>query len=227
MQASGVPPPPLPYAVAADLQETIANLMKLGVDFDTAGLYAIFLPDVAAAHMRALRQDLRLAHYTSAENAMKIADGKVLWLRSVKDMNDFTEVEHGAKSVQLALNCDAGRALVSALKHIDNQVADAVTSAADELLPSLYQNVFIACLSEHRPTCPTESKYGRLSMWRAYAKEHGVANMKPMRTVTDHFDAYSLPVLYAEQQEVVRKIGSIAEAINTNRQFLAQLVLRV
>ncbi|MGO4683364.1 DUF2971 domain-containing protein [Hyphomicrobium sp. 2TAF46] len=226
MQAPGFPPPLQPFAIAGQLQGSIVRMMSLGFDPVTAGLQVLFLPDIVAAHIRALDSDIRLAHYTSADNAIKIADSKVLWLRSVEDMNDFTEVEHGVKSVKQAFESDAGRALLAALKNIDPTIAQATVDAVDSLLPSLRRDVFIACLSEHHPTCPRESKYGRLSMWRGYAKQNGVAvvvNMKPMRTITDYFDAYSFPVLYAEQKEVTEKIGSIAEAINANLQLLTQL----
>src|SRR3546814_3829575 len=45
----------------------------------------------------------KIAHYTSAENAMNIISGKTIWLRNAALMNDFMEIRYGKQCLVAAL----------------------------------------------------------------------------------------------------------------------------
>jgi hypothetical protein len=48
-------------------------------------------------------KNLKLAHYTSAENALNIINGQTMWLRNAGVMNDHSEIEHGRGILHAAL----------------------------------------------------------------------------------------------------------------------------
>ena len=49
------------------------------------------------------RDNLKLAHYTSAENALNIISGQTMWLRNAAVMNDHSEIEHGRAIINAAM----------------------------------------------------------------------------------------------------------------------------
>ena len=60
-------------------------------------LTEIVLPHAVKQRALLTKRKGRFVHYTSAENAIKIFNSKQVWLRSVRSMNDYMEVEHGFK----------------------------------------------------------------------------------------------------------------------------------
>jgi len=71
--------------------------MKLS-DEEIAGLSRleeVLFAYAASRRDRMVREGLRLAHYTSAENAINIIRSETFWLRDTRSMTDFREVEHG------------------------------------------------------------------------------------------------------------------------------------
>lgn len=221
-------PPAKPAQLLNDGERThlIEGLKEMVPDEGVAELYSIFLPEVAHAHFKALRENRKLVHYTSAEKALLIADSRVLWLRSAKDMNDYSEVKHGAEAVLSAFNGEPGRVFRNALAEISAETLERLDSMLEGLIPNLRDNAFISCLSEHGSDFVNEDKYGRLSMWRTYGKPSGVAvviDMSPMRAVTDHFDTYAYPVSYIEKEEIGERLMSIARGIERETHFLRAL----
>jgi hypothetical protein len=57
----------------------------------------------------------KLAHYTTAENGLKIIEGKTIWLRNAAVMNDFSEIQHGRDCLKWALEHTDAVARLSAL----------------------------------------------------------------------------------------------------------------
>ena len=227
MKPGSPPPRPLPYITGVSQDNVVRGLMdEFGYDWQTAKFTALFLPDIADAHLRAKQNDLRLAHYTTSENAMKIADSKVLWLRHIKIMNDSREILHGAEAVTSIINGAKGRELVSWLDAIRPGAGALIDGILAELVSTLRDNTFICSLSEHDHSNIRERQYGRLSMWRAYARNNGVAviaNMTPMRTITDYFDAYSFPVVYGDKNEIGARLCSVVDGIIADHEFVSRL----
>ena len=76
---------------------------------------------------------IRFAHYTSAENAMRIITGNCVWLRNTNVMNDFSEVQHGHACIMAAWHDSTiGGRLAQALNSIEAGLADAVLEGFTE-----------------------------------------------------------------------------------------------
>ncbi len=58
-------------------------------------LQQIFMPQYLRRIGDARQNEKRMVHYTSAANAINILKSKEFWLRSVRRMDDFTEVRYG------------------------------------------------------------------------------------------------------------------------------------
>lgn len=58
---------------------------------------------------------LKMAHYTTAENAALILKNKTLWLRNAQLMNDFSEVAYGSTCLANALRMGVGHQLQTSL----------------------------------------------------------------------------------------------------------------
>jgi hypothetical protein len=143
---------------------------------------------------------------------------KEFWLRNVRCMNDYSEVEHGIGLLIRIFgeNNNARRdRLTTALDKIAAGAATEGIADFDKWIPTLPGCVFIGCLSQYDPN----DEYGRLSMWRAYAQGAGVAlvlNNDPFVAETDLLKAYSLPVAYLSDQQFADGIDRCLDVIEQN-----------
>src|SRR5262249_48274224 len=131
-----------------------------------------FFP-LAAKRVKELRSSgSRFVHYTTADTATHILRTNEAWLRNTSTLNDFSEVEHGLECLQTALASESGNKFRDALRESAPGVADEVQELFEACLPAIRERTFVTCFSEHNPK---EDRYGRLSMWRAYGGNSGVA----------------------------------------------------
>ena len=65
-------------------------------------LFSILNPRMFEEVQKLEQGDSDLVHYTTADNAVNILQRKEFWLRSVRTMNDFMEVEHGIRMLLTA-----------------------------------------------------------------------------------------------------------------------------
>ncbi|MEO6186783.1 MAG: DUF2971 domain-containing protein, partial [Steroidobacteraceae bacterium] len=96
-----------------------------------------------------------------------------------------------------------------------------VESRFDECLPAFQHRTFLTCVSEHDPS---EDKYGRLSMWRAYGGSSGVAlvlNSQVFTSPTVAMELYSSPVSYSDAGRFLTEFDRVAENVRTESSFLA------
>lgn len=168
---------------------------------------------------------ISLVHYTTAENAMRIIQSNEFWLRNVRCMNDYSEVQHGVALILGAFHAEGSKRRDRLLQLCDSvapsAAADAIT-AFDQWKSNLPAATFIGCLSEHDPA----DSLGRLSMWRAYANGAGVAlvmNKTPFVAETDELKAYSLPVLYLSDIEFVSALDQCLDGIEANLAILSKI----
>ena len=145
----------------------------------------------------------RLVHYTSAEAAYRIIAGKKVWLRNASVMNDFSEISHGIGCIHQAWASDGGIAFQEMLDRLKPGLRNEFAELFDGHAQGLRSSTFLISLSEHDEA---EDNLGRLSMWRAYGGDAGVAlvlNITAFAGVTDAMKAYSAPVVYADQSTFV------------------------
>lgn len=170
--------------------------------------------------------DKRLAHYTSADAALKIIDSKEMWLRKSATMNDFLEIAHGKASLHEAYERHtAGDKLKAALERRWPGICQSVGAWFETHLAELENNTYIACFSTHRPH-GSEGRFGRLSMWRAYGGDAGVAfilKSAPFVSESDALKVYSHPVMYGDYTYVASHLGMLAYNIDENFERLCDV----
>ena len=191
----------------------------LGWSEDGERAMSIFQPYAKAKMLGAVSARQRFVHYTSAETAGKILQTKQVLLRQASLQNDFREIEFGTSCIQNSWQ-----------KH--QALFDEVFSAYEpdfgqrlwNWLSSWKDRVrwetFVTCVSEHDPL---EDKFGRLSMWRAYGGNNGVAlviNGTPFFTASDALGAYSSPVAYHTSDSFSEEFEKLVIRVRDNAEFL-------
>ncbi len=124
---------------------------------------------------RIKNDNIIFAHYTNASTARRILSSEELWLRNVSDMNDFSEIELGQ---YLLLKILKSPSIINEFNSVFREISIS-TFSFNDIISHIENNfsdmkkfLYIACLSEHQDE---DNAYGRLSMWRAYAPQNGVA----------------------------------------------------
>lgn len=116
--------------------------------------------------------DLKLAHYISASVALEIIKNKEIWLNNVRNMNDYQEVSTGKNLLTKTFNeTEEGKRLKSILNQISGKISEELIVRYNSVFEDL-DKTYAFCLTEHKKD---DDKYGKLSMWRAYASKNGVA----------------------------------------------------
>ena len=182
-------------------------------------LTELFFPYAFGKYSSALQNQTRFVHYTRAEAGMNILRSKAVWLRKSSCMNDFTEVEHGLKCLIEGYKGEWGQKLKANLDRIHDGISLEIENLFDRWTPHLRWDTYFICLSEH---FSTEDTYGRLSMWRAYGADGGVAlvmNNKPFMSSVQ-MGAYSSPVAYLDDKQFPEHLRMIAERIEKEAEFL-------
>ncbi|HEU0217922.1 MAG TPA: DUF2971 domain-containing protein [Stellaceae bacterium] len=184
-------------------------------------LETVFFAHAKKRRDQLTQDNLRLVHYTTAENAINIIRSRTFWMRDTRSMTDFREVEHGYSKLFEYFTQQPGKrdAFCAAL---DQYHADAGRDALkryDDWWTHIRTTTYICCFSEHSNE---EDSYGRLSMWRAYGSSAGVAMIFK---VPDPYSAiplnvYLSPAAYLESDkfwqeldEAVTRIGAAGDAL--------------
>lgn len=160
-------------------------------------------------------KNIRFAHYTSARVALSIIKNKEIWLNNVQYMNDYSEIKLGNWLLTNFYNNDSGKELRNLLEDISASCIQELEFNYNSILPKLGKT-YAFCLTEHDTA---EDEFGRLSMWRAYAPNNGVAivfNSAMFLEDVLNTSAMSIPMFYfndAEFKEAVENFTSrIAQA---------------
>ena len=186
-------------------------------------LSEIFFPGQLSRIARVERGELRFVHYTSAAVAMSIILEKEVWLRNASVMNDFSEVEYGLGLLLQAYASPSGRSLKSLIDDKFSGISAQLERAFNSWLNHFKTETYITCLSEHSLE---EDDTGRLSMWRAYGGNTGVAlvlNGRPFATSDATLGAYSSPVSYLSDTEFQSKFDTLVGLIEKGANHWAVL----
>lgn len=197
-----------------------AEIERRGYDWPSFVAQRIFCPHWAEKTVNLLASGLRLVHYTATETALKIAENREAWLRNVRCMNDFSEVEWGASIVERFFNSNKAEPFWKTLEGLHPGIYERTTKLYRGWAQDLVQNTYAFCISEHDPqTHPI----GRLSMWRAYAQTNGCAlvlRAPPFYQVSDALGSYSFPVCYKSEEAAEEMFRSIVSNVINNVDLL-------
>ena len=158
------------------------------------------------------------AYYTNADTALKIIKSQSIWMRKPSLMNDYSEIEHGFECLNAALNSEIGTEFREVVDMLHTGLSTQIDGLYANVMSSIRSTTFIACFTKHSPL---EDDYGRLSMWRAYGKNNGVAFVfKPKiffsRLDADIFGVLSSPVIYSSYSEIAENLKVVTANIKAN-----------
>ena len=165
----------------------------------------------------------RFVYYTTADTATSILRNRQVWMRSTTAMNDYMEVEHGFECLNAAYKAEPGQVFNRALDACFPGLAAELRDFFNAWLPGIRQETYMLCVSEH---LPEEDQHGRLSMWRAYGGQAGVAlvlNGGVMFRASDALGAYSSPVAYLTPDAFAADFARIAETIDAEAEYIRTL----
>lgn len=199
------------------------QLEQLGYDWNAFVACRLFCPHWMEKTVNLHFSNLKLIHYTAMETTLKIADKREVWLRNVRCMNDFSEVQWGARLVESFFDSDEAALFWKTLEKLQPGIREKIAKSYRGWVQDFINNTFVFCVSEHNPTT---HPIGRLSMWRAYAQTNGCAlvlNAKPFYQVSDALGAYAFPVCYKSAEEAAGMFRSIIDNVIDNMDLLKTL----
>lgn len=155
-----------------------------------------------------------LTYYTNLDTAIKIIKNKEIWMRKISLMNDYSEFLYGENIVKEIINRKLTNKLEMVLKHLNLEKKDFYEAFEKALL--LKKQVYILSLTMESEN---EKDDGRLSMWRAYGNDIGVAFVFNNRALIDVFAsavhdscakddvlAFLFPITYGEKNKIEKDI---------------------
>lgn len=179
----------------------------------------------------------KFIYCTSATTGLEILKKQEIWMRSVSCMNDYREIEYGVSLFQMAFRDCNRRSRFEEILKICMGTDYTIERMMNELVIGrgyLRNTVFITCVSEmekreNADAYDKENKLGRLSMWRAYGRDTGVALvLKSKALFSNKFSGLNIsPVEYLTQEEFTRKIDEILENVESHRPELTNVPLDV
>lgn len=195
-------------------------------------LYKLFFKDYEhrLAEVLAGKQ---FAYYTTAVTASHILKKQEVWMRHTSVMNDRSEIIHGYNSLQRALASDAGRAFYRLFDRVRPGLGTRLASHFAKHCQQIIENTYLISLSEHEPH---EDNYGRLSMWRTYGEQAGVAiilDANALLSQQSALHASMYPVYYMDDlasedpraagQTMQRILQQLSERLSDHLPLLSQL----
>ncbi len=188
-----------------------------------AKISEIFFPYQTDRMAKFMEENKRFVHYTSAAAAMNIFKSKQIWLRQPYFMNDYRELEHGLQCLVSAYR-EQNQFFKNTVDQIYEGLSNEIEQEFDHLLKVSRQDLYLFCVSEHEDA---EDVFGRLSMWRAYGKEVGVAivmNQSSFFSELNGLKSYMSPVTYSESSDFLLSFNKIAGNILMNKAFIQTLL---
>lgn len=185
----------------------------------------VFFPLYAEKREELEHSGAQFAYYTTAITAGRILDKEnpEIWMRSTGVMNDYSEVQHGMACLKQVLKSDPGHRLRASLNQCFSGIADQILNRFFEWKPYIAIDTFITCFAEH---VQEKEPFGRLSMWRAYGGECGVAIIfKPdaFFSEANALGVYLSPVAYLDVDGVAIEMDRVAERIQGNLRYVRSL----
>lgn len=191
--------------------------------FDVGRASRILHPIATRKIQEARDERAQFVYYTTANVAVSILEKHEVWMRNAATMNDYREIEYGLSCLDQARRTEAWGRFGRAIDSCHAGLFEEVVSRFDASRPGILRDTYITCVSRHHSS---ESAYGRLSMWRAYGGQDGVALVidgAALLSEEDTLRAYTSPVEYFEPESFAQTMGNIALMIEDEQDFLASI----
>ena len=185
----------------------------------TVNLDEIFFSYNSQQLKRVEDEEKNYAHYTNADTAYKVIKNQEIWLRKVTVMNDYREFEHGKDGlIRIIDNSNEGKSFKEAFDSIAPNVFDIAYAKFKEWAYFIKDDFYISCFSEHSQK---EDELGKLSMWRAYGGNAGVAIIfKRDFFKNPHYGLDFSSVAYLKESELIQEITKLSNSISSQKDNL-------
>lgn len=165
----------------------------------------------------------QLAHYTTADTALKILKGRSIWLRNAAVMNDFSEIEHGKAAIEPVIKGPLGVRLFELLDKIEPDLSRKAMDLHVSHRQHAREAVFMLSLSEHNP----DDRLGRLSMWRAYGGPVAGVALLFKRDIVDiqpevDLELAAMPILYGGPDDFHVEFEEMLGGLEAELDFLKE-----
>ena len=176
-------------------------------------LNEIFFSHHNLQHKRVEDDGVNFVHYTNAETAYKIIKNQEIWLRKIVVMNDYREFEHGKDElIRLIDNSDEGKSLKKILDSISPHIFMNAYSKFKEWSFFIKDDFYISCFSEYGKA---EENFGKLSMWRAYGGQAGVAIILKQDFFKNPHEGLEFSyVAYLGENQLKQQISNLSDSIS-------------
>lgn len=165
----------------------------------------------------------RLAHYTSADTVAKMSTSQALWLRNLRGMNDFKEVVVGDEIWRHTFTDDEeGAGFRRQLCELYPSLNDFFDKELPQKRELFLKSSYASSLSVHpgrQEDDDAEARFGRLSMWRAYAPRDGAALLvNPQGLLVQKPDEppksqlLIVPMNYVEPSRPIKRAAEVIQA---------------
>ena len=184
---------------------------------------SILLPDIIRQYENARCNNTRFVHYTSLTNGVSILRNQQIWMRNATFMNDYSEVRHGMDRVIHFFGGEQATPMWETLEAIQAGLSNDIRGLFDGWIKDIRRHTYLTCFSEH---LDSEDLTGRLSMWRAYGDEAGVAlvlNQAAMLSDSNALKAHSLPVQYCTDEELFTRFSMTVDSIKANIDLMKRM----
>lgn len=193
-------------------------------------LNEIFFPYSVEKENECFIKHKQLAYYTDAETAVKIIKNSELWLRNISVMNDYAEVKLGFNYVNDLLSSSIGNEFIKGLSQC-TKIRDIthwqtiIDNFKNIGLQSFQHNTYILCFTEH---LPEEKNIGRLSMWRTYGQNNGVAFVfksldSIKRPICEALNLLLSPIIYLHDNLLEEIFQKTIKNIHNNKELLFEV----
>ena len=186
-------------------------------------LYSIFMPRYVERLSKIAENNQKLVHYTSAATALSILKNKEIWMRNTRCMNDFSEVRYGIELFTRFRQKPKEYDLLKKAWGKKAGVFEEAFSSAIQAFDEWSNSTYICCFSEHEAE---EDQLGRLSMWRGYGTDCGVAMVLRPNSFAVHnndFQIYTTPVEYLIEEEFEKYLFEFGQRVEAAKSFIEEL----
>lgn len=194
------------------------------MDTDELKLAKMVMPYAIEQQMRMREQGGKFVHYTSAEAGLLILRGNSILLRNSTLMNDFSEVAYGMDCLSSAYGGPVGERLKAVMRAVQPDLPEIFENNYNAAIGDIRQETYLLSISEHGGEW--EDRFGRLSMWRAYAARNGIAFVfknTPFLADTNALQAFTSPVMYATPETFEAHVEDIVGGLEANSETLQKL----
>ncbi len=181
-------------------------------------LVSILMPYATAQRRRLREVNGRFVHYTSAVGGLNIIKSKSLWMRNATTMSDYSEVQHGNRTLGMHPNLQP---LLDTLDQNAGGVGTEAKTLFQEWWSDIQLSTYLTSISEHDRT---EDQHGRLSMWRAFARASARVALVfrlPLRTgFAQPLGLFMSPVAYFTGDDLADELLAVRDGVVANQEFL-------